>query len=104
MGEDMAFEGNGKNAKGLDGMKDPVVVIVGLSVRIFLSSPSSVLLPSPHLLDELFSSSILRRPVAHHYHPLDHLHSHLSRPLQRGTHDGPATYVSRQCASAGEGG
>lgn len=35
----MAFEGNGKNAKGLDGMKDPVVVIVGLSVRVFPSLP-----------------------------------------------------------------
>lgn len=34
MGGEMAFEGNGKNAKGLDGMKDPVVVIIGLSVRL----------------------------------------------------------------------
>lgn len=32
---------NGKNAKGLDGMKDPIVVIVGLSVRS--TSPFSVL-------------------------------------------------------------
>ncbi|EIM79342.1 uncharacterized protein STEHIDRAFT_143265 [Stereum hirsutum FP-91666 SS1] len=40
MGEDMAFEGNGKNAKGLDGMKDPVVVIVGLSIIFIVISPA----------------------------------------------------------------